>query len=51
MAQIKYITVKNASRSTLNRLRRIGLEKAKKLQQAKERWEQHCYDNVGIVQL
>ena len=51
MAQIEYITVKNATRSTLNRLRRIGVEKAKRLQQAKECWEQHCYDNVEVTQL
>ena len=51
MARIEHITVKNATRSTLNRLRQIGIEKANRLQQMKERWEQHGYDDVEVVHL
>ena len=36
MAQVEYIKVKNASRATLNKLRNIGIEKARRIQQVKE---------------
>ena len=48
MAQIEHITVKNASRATLNKLRLIGVEKAKRLQKIQERWEAGDYKNVEI---
>jgi DNA uptake protein ComE-like DNA-binding protein len=49
MAQIEYITIKNASRATLNRLRKIGVEKAKRLQTIQERWEAGDYKDVEMV--
>ena len=49
MAQIEYSTVKNASRKTLDRLRKIGVEKAKRLQNIQERWEHGEYSDVQVV--
>jgi hypothetical protein len=51
MAQIEYTIIKNASRKTLNRLRQMGVEKAKRLQQIQERWDNGCYKDVQIVTL
>lgn len=51
MTQIEYTIVKNASRKTLNRLRQMGVEKAKRLQQIQERWDKGCYKDVQIVTL
>ncbi len=51
MSQIEYITVKNAPRKVLNRMRQIGVEKAKRLQEIQERWENGEYKNVEVVQL
>lgn len=51
MAQIEYITVKNASRKVLRRMRQIGIEKAQRLQEVQTRWEAGEYKNVNIVQL
>jgi hypothetical protein len=51
MAQIEYITIKNASRKVLNRMRQIGQEKAQRLQKVQERWEAGEYDNIEVVQL
>lgn len=51
MSQIEYITVKNASRKVLNRMRQIGVEKAQRLQEVQERWENGGYKNIEIVQL
>ncbi len=51
MSQIEYITVKNASRKVLNRMRQIGVEKAQRLQKVQERWENGGYKNIEIVQL
>jgi DNA uptake protein ComE-like DNA-binding protein len=49
MAQIEYITVKNASKATLNKLHKIGVEKAKRLQRIQERWEAGEYSDVEII--
>lgn len=49
MAKVEYITVKNASRSSLKRLRQMGIEKAKRLQSMKERWERGDYENVEVI--
>lgn len=50
MAQIEYITVKNASRATRKRLRQIGIEKAKRLQLVQERWDNGEFrDNQMVV--
>lgn len=49
MAQIEHNIVKNASRKTLNRLRQIGMEKAKRLEKIQECWENGGYSDVQIV--
>ena len=49
MAQVEYNTVKNASRKTLNRLRQIGIEKAKRLQQVQDCWEKGGYSHAQII--
>ena len=51
MSQIEYITVKNASRKVLKRMRQIGEEKAQRLQNIQERWENGEYKNVEVFQL
>lgn len=51
MTQIEYITIKNASRKVLNRMRKIGQEKAQRLQKVQERWDAGEYDNIEVVQL
>ena len=49
MAQVEYITIKNASRKVLRRLRKIGEEKAQKSKVAQERWERGEYDKSQVV--
>ena len=51
MSQIEYITVKNASRKVLNRMRQIGVEQGQRLQRVQERWESGAYKDVEVVQL
>ena len=51
MAQTEYITIKNASRAVLNRMRKMGEEKAKRLQNIQERWDKGDYKDVEVVQL
>lgn len=51
MAQVEYITIKNASRKVLNRMREIGEEKAQRLQKIQERWDAGDYKDVKVVQL
>ena len=51
MSQIEYITVKNASRKVLKRMRQIGVEKAQRLQKIQERWENGEYKDIEVVQL
>lgn len=51
MANTEYITIKNASRKVLQRLRQIGLEKAQRLQEVQERWDAGEYNDSEIVQL
>ena len=51
MAQVEYITIKNASRKVLQRVRRIGEEKAKRASDAKERWERGEYDPSQVVMI
>ena len=51
MAQIEHITIKNASRKVLNRMRQIGLDKAQRLQHIQDSWEARKYDHVEVVQL
>ena len=51
MANTEYITIKNASRKVLNRMRQIGVDKAQRLQQVQERWDAGEYKNVEVVQL
>jgi hypothetical protein len=51
MSQIEYITIKNASRKVLNRMRQIGVDKAQRLQKIQDRWEAGDYKDVEVVQL
>ena len=51
MAEIEYITIKNASHKVLKRMRQMGLEKAQRLQKIQERWEAGDYDHIEVVQL
>lgn len=51
MAQVEYITIKNASRKVLNKMRKIGEEKAQRLQKIQERWEAGEYKDTEVVQL
>jgi len=51
MSQIEYVTIKNASRKVLKKMRQIGEEKAQRLQSIQERWDAGDYKDVEVVQL
>ena len=51
MSQIEYITVKNASRKVLKKMRQIGEAKAQRLQKIQDRWEAGEYKDVEVIQL
>ena len=51
MAQVEYISIKNASRKVLNKMRKIGEEKAQRLQGIQERWDAGEYKDVEVIQL
>ena len=51
MANTEYITIKNASRKVLKRMRQIGIDKAQRLQEVQNRWEAGEYMNSDVVQL
>lgn len=51
MTQVEYITIKNASRKVLNKMRKIGQEKAQRLQKVQERWDAGDYKDVEVIQL
>ena len=51
MAQVEYITIKNASRKVLNKMREIGEKKAQRLQKIQERWDAGDIKDVEVVQL
>ena len=51
MSNTEYITIKNASRKVLNRMRQIGVAKAQRLQEVQNRWDAGEYKNSEIVQL
>ena len=51
MSQIEYVTIKNASRKVLKKMRQIGEEKAQRLQNIQERWDAGDYRDVEVVQL
>ena len=51
MAKTEYITIKNASRKVLRRMRQIGIDKAQRLQEIQDRWDAGEYDNTEVVQL
>lgn len=51
MANTEYITIKNASRKVLKRMRQIGIDKAQRLQEVQERWDAGEYRNTEIVRL
>lgn len=50
MTQVEYITIKNASRRVLDKMRKIGEEKAQRLQRIQERWDAGDYKEVEVVQ-
>ena len=51
MVKTEYITIKNASRKVLQRMRQIGIDKAQRLQEIQKRWDEGEYKNSEIVQL
>ena len=51
MSNTEYITIKNASRKVLNRMRQIGVANAQRLQEVQNRWDAGEYKNSEIVQL
>ena len=51
MAKTEYITIKNASRKVLQRMRQIGIDKAHRLQEIQNRWDAGDYQNTEVVQL
>ena len=51
MSNTEYITIKNASRKVLNRMRQIGVAKAQRLQEVQNRWDAGEYKNSEIVQI
>lgn len=51
MSQIEYVTIKNASRKVLKKMRQMGEEKAQRLQKIQERWDAGEYKDVKVVQL
>lgn len=51
MEQVEYITINNASREVLNKMRKIGEEKAQRLQEVQERWDAGDIKDVEVVQL
>ena len=51
MSQIEHVTVKNASRKVLKKMRQIGEAKAQRLQEIQERWEAGEYKDVEVIQL
>lgn len=51
MSQIEYVTINNASRKVLKKMRQIGEEKAQRLQKIQDRWDAGDYKNVEVVQL
>jgi len=50
MAQVEHIIIENAPKKVLNRLRQIGLEKARRLQEGKEMWKRGDLKGVEVVQ-
>ena len=51
MSNTEYITIKNASRKVLQRMRQIGIDKAQRLQEVQNRWDAGEYKNSEVVQL
>ena len=51
MAKTEYITIKNASRKILKRMRDMGVAKAQRLQKIQERWDKGEYKDVEVIQL
>lgn len=43
MAQVEHITINNASRKVLDRMRQIGHKKAERLQKIQEQWDAGKY--------
>ena len=49
--RIEHISIKKASRSTLKKMRQLGVEKAERLQLIQQRWEKGEYSGEEIVSI
>ena len=49
MVHVEYITIKNASQQLLDRLRRLGEEKALRMQNVQNRWDAGDYKDVEVL--
>lgn len=46
---ISNTVIKNPSKACINRLRKMGEEKAKRLAKIQERWEKGEYENATVI--
>lgn len=46
---ISNTVIKNPTKACINRLRKMGIEKAKRLAKIQERWENGEYDNASVI--
>lgn len=51
MAQVEHITINNASRKVLDRMRQIGHKKAERLLEIQKQWDAGKYSNIEVIQL
>ena len=51
MEKTEYIIIKNASRKVLQRMRKLGIDKAQRLQDIQKRWDAGDYKDVKVIQL
>lgn len=49
MKQIKHISIKKASKTMLQRMRQMGIDKAERLQNIQKRWDDGDYKDIEIV--
>jgi len=45
------ILIENPTKSCMDRLRRIGVEKAKRLSKIQERWEKGEYKDIEVIRV
>jgi hypothetical protein len=46
---ISNTVIKNPTKACINRLRKMGIEKAKRLAKIQERWDNGEYDNATVI--